>query len=86
MPTRRIDDEKTWTPASVKPCQHPEHVPPGMIVLEPGRYEHTCPGCGRVIYFTVPERPRLEQPPEGFSHGRWSTQFGAWARGKLVSK
>lgn len=28
------------------PCQHPGHNFPGMIVLEPGTYEHTCPQCG----------------------------------------
>lgn len=28
------------------PCQHPEHKFPGMIVLEPGIYEHICPQCG----------------------------------------
>lgn len=27
------------------PCQHPEHKPPSMLVLEPGAYEHECPGC-----------------------------------------
>ena len=35
------------------PCQHPEHNPPGLIVLEPGTYEHTCPGCGEVQVFQV---------------------------------
>jgi hypothetical protein len=35
-------------------CYHPEHNPPGMIVLEPGTYEHTCPGCGAKMVFTVP--------------------------------
>lgn len=34
-------------------CQDPEHKPPGMIVLEPGMYEHICPTCGKKIVFTV---------------------------------
>lgn len=35
-------------------CQHPEHNPPSMIVLEPGIYEHVCPGCGRKQMVIVP--------------------------------
>lgn len=35
------------------PCRHPEHNSPSMIVLSPGLYEHTCPGCGKTIRFTV---------------------------------
>ncbi len=35
-------------------CSHPEHEPPKNICLSPGVYEHTCPNCGGVIYFTVP--------------------------------
>lgn len=27
-------------------CRHPEHNPPTMISLPPGKYEYTCPGCG----------------------------------------
>jgi hypothetical protein len=42
-----------------KHCQHPEHSPPSMRVLEPGLYRHECPGCGKVMYFTVPESGRL---------------------------
>lgn len=37
-----------------KPCTHLEHNPPTHIYLEPGVYEHTCPGCGRTSIFTVP--------------------------------
>ena len=40
--------------AEPAPCMHPEHEPPMFIVLEPGVYEHTCPGCGRKVVFTVP--------------------------------
>lgn len=36
-----------------QPCRHPEHEPPSMIVLPPGIYMHTCPGCGREMTFTV---------------------------------
>ena len=35
-------------------CRHPEHNPPNMIVLSPGKYEYTCPGCGGKTIFTVP--------------------------------
>lgn len=34
-------------------CVHREHEPPRYIVLEPGMYEHTCPGCKRKTYFRV---------------------------------
>jgi len=37
-----------------KPCLHPEHNPPTHIVLKPGTYRYTCPGCGKVIEFEVP--------------------------------
>lgn len=36
-----------------KPCLNPEHNPPSMIVLSPGTYQHTCPGCGYSVQFTV---------------------------------
>lgn len=48
MPTKKI----TALPKSDS-CLHPEHEPPTMIVLEPGVYEHTCPGCRRKVTFTV---------------------------------
>ena len=35
-------------------CTHPEHNSPTMIVLQPGEYEHTCPGCGKKDHFSVP--------------------------------
>lgn len=35
-------------------CFHPAHHPPMHIVLEPGEYEYTCPGCGHVTIFNVP--------------------------------
>ena len=46
MSLRKIADEP-------KPCRHPQHDPPTMIVLDPGTYEHTCPGCGRRKIFRV---------------------------------
>lgn len=48
MPTRKIADSPL-----TKMCRHPEHNPPGMQVFEPGTYEHTCPGCGHKMVFTV---------------------------------
>jgi len=44
---RKIADEP-------KPCLHPEHNPPSHIVLSPGTYEYTCPGCGERQTFRVP--------------------------------
>jgi hypothetical protein len=45
-----------------KICRHPEHNPPTMIVLSPGVYEHTCPGCGHQITFTIREKSSCEAP------------------------
>jgi hypothetical protein len=40
--------------ADIKPpCLNPEHNPPSMIVLQPGIYQHICPGCGHSTTFTV---------------------------------
>ena len=50
MPLRKIRD---FT-AGERPCLHPEHTPPGMIVLDPGEYEYECPGCGGKVEFVVP--------------------------------
>jgi hypothetical protein len=47
MPTKKIAD-------IAQPCTHPDHDPPKYMVFKPGVYEHTCPGCGRVVQFTVP--------------------------------
>lgn len=35
-------------------CMSPEHKPPGMIVLPPGRHTYQCPSCRKVTVFTVP--------------------------------
>lgn len=40
--------------APPSPCMHPEHNFPGLIVLEPGTYEHTCPQCGEKQINRVP--------------------------------
>jgi hypothetical protein len=47
MGLKKIKDAKV-------PCLNPEHDPPMYIVLQPGTYEHTCPGCGEKIVFEVP--------------------------------
>ena len=36
-------------------CAHVEHEPPKLIVLDPGTWEHECPGCGHKTIFTVEE-------------------------------
>lgn len=51
MPTRKIADLP-------KRCRHPEHDPPGHIVLEDGIYEHECPACGATQTFDV-SRPTM---------------------------
>jgi len=48
MPIKKIRD---FYPKEI--CRNPEHNPPMYIVLPPGVYEHTCPGCGAVQVFTV---------------------------------
>lgn len=54
MPLEKIGD------VPLRPlCRHPEHKPPNAIVLEPGRYRHTCPGCKNEIVFVVPQGPTL---------------------------
>lgn len=42
---------REFTPQEI--CRHPEHNPPMHIVLSPGIYEYTCPGCGKTITFIV---------------------------------
>lgn len=43
MPTRFQDLPKDQT------CNSPEHDPPSMIVIPPGKkMVHTCPSCGKV--------------------------------------
>ena len=52
--TRKISDHPVE-----KICRNPEHNPAGMIVREPGNYEHECPGCGNIQNFTVPPKPTM---------------------------
>ncbi len=53
MPTRRLPDIKQCNHCNH--CNHPDHNPHSHRVFEPGRYEHECPKCGHVQYFTVRE-------------------------------
>lgn len=48
MPTRKV-----FEPKAAERCQHPDHTAPGMMVYEPGLYEHKCPACGRTYQFRV---------------------------------
>lgn len=48
MPTRKINDPP-------KICRHPEHDVPNHQVFEPGTWEHTCPSCGAVKVFKIPQ-------------------------------
>jgi hypothetical protein len=53
MPFKKIDEgENFW---NLKRCIHPEHNPPHHILLPPGLYEYTCPGCGYTQPIRVPE-------------------------------
>jgi hypothetical protein len=57
--------EKKWKEKG-DVCRHPEHEPPMFRYYPPGTYEHTCPGCGHRVEFTV----------EGVNYWRemeWST-------------
>ena len=47
------EDQLTWTHEREPPCLHPEHSPPNHIVLAPGRYRYTCPGCRKSTTFVV---------------------------------
>jgi len=61
MPFRKWseDEEEASAEAWDSYCRHPEHEPPTMIVLQPGTYDWTCPGCGAVRTVRVPARPML---------------------------
>lgn len=34
-------------------CLDPSHGPPAFQLFESGTYEHRCPSCGHLTYFTV---------------------------------
>lgn len=53
MPLRRLPDPPKPAYSVKPPCLDADHSPPGMIVLEPGTYEHRCPRCGDVTVFVV---------------------------------
>lgn len=52
MPTRKIKDFILGE-AHFRPCKHPEHNPPSMMVYEPGEWEHECPSCQHATRFNV---------------------------------
>jgi hypothetical protein len=58
-----------------EPCRNPQHDPPSMICLSPGVYEHTCPGCGARVLFTVPWVSCHVQPMANYMRPRHS---GDW--------
>lgn len=43
----------------IKVCRHPGHNPPSMIYLEPGIYEHQCPGCKKTQQVIITAKPML---------------------------
>lgn len=47
------DNPKVYKSEINKPCHHPEHNPPNMIVLPPGKYRHVCPNCGKVYNLDI---------------------------------
>jgi hypothetical protein len=55
MTIKKMTIKKIETWPKPKICRNPEHNPPSHMVLEPGLYSHTCPGCGKVQVFTVQE-------------------------------
>lgn len=48
MPTEKIAD----LPTALR-CRDPNHLAATMVVRPPGRYLHTCPGCGASYEFVV---------------------------------
>lgn len=53
MSLRKIAEPTLPNTYGARPCHHPSHNIPNMIVLSPGTYEHKCDGCGKVSVFTV---------------------------------
>jgi hypothetical protein len=53
MPTKKLETVP-WTPIAYPPCNDPDHDPPKHMVFKPGNYLHSCPSCGRQLYFIVP--------------------------------
>jgi len=63
-------------------CAHVEHEPPKLIVLDPGTWEHECPGCGHKTIFTVEEALwTLRYPePDPLPPQRWDHPWPPWPR------
>ncbi len=53
MTLRKLEDAPLLGERQERECRDPGHEVPSMIVLDPGTWEHTCPGCGRKVVFTV---------------------------------
>lgn len=49
-----ISDEHPWGKPLQEPCHHPEHEIPTHLMLQPGIYEHECPGCGLKLTYEMP--------------------------------
>jgi hypothetical protein len=60
MPIKKIDDGPEWTFVYNK-CPDPDHIPPTMMVLEPGTYQHNCPTCGVMTTIIVPRKPVVDK-------------------------
>ncbi len=58
-----------------RPCSHPEHYAPGMIVLPPGVYQHTCPSCENTYTFTVHGGPYMSYKDTPLSGAAWYGNF-----------
>jgi len=56
MPFRKLPNNDKWHLQNG--CKDREHNPPGLIVLDDGVHEYTCPGCGHKQYIVV-NKPRL---------------------------
>lgn len=41
-------------------CRHPEHDPPGHILLRPGLHVYACPACKKECTVYIPEGPIMD--------------------------
>ena len=55
MPLKRLPDPRERGVYRQYPevCISPQHNPPSHMDYRPGRYQWTCPACGRSVVFTV---------------------------------
>lgn len=44
-----------WKCERKKICLSPRHNPPSHMVLDSGKYKWTCPDCGEVQIFEIPD-------------------------------